>query len=119
MIKKDKIILFICVDFVSLIFSQENLGIIKYTRNINKKQYNSYLLEIETKKNIPMHVKQEVVRMYKYATPEVFELNFKNGESYYYFVPVLNEGDYNVGSKAGRTPYYTNNKTDTIIEMTP
>lgn len=119
MIKKDKIILFVCVAFVSLIFSQENLGIIKYTGIINKKHVDSFLLELETKKNVPMHVKQEVVRMYNYATPEVFELNFKNGESYYYFVPVLDEGDYNVGSKAGRTPYYTNNKTDTIIEMTP
>ena len=43
-------------------------------------------------------------------------MNFKNEESYYYKKPDLEQQGYNMGSRAGATPYYANNATDTIIE---
>lgn len=46
-------------------------------------------------------------------------LNFKNNESYFYYKPSLDAEEVdNVGSRAGKIPYYTNNSTDTIIGMT-
>ena len=64
-----------------------------------------------------MAIRQKVVDAYTNAEPEEFILNFKNHESYYYKKPDLEQGRFNIGSRAGSTPYYTNNASDSIIEM--
>src|SRR5690606_9377555 len=92
--------------------------IINYTGVIKQNHIDDFINELKEKKEVPMHVKQQVVEWYRDATPDNFVLNYIGMESYYYHVPGLEEKAYNIGSKAGRTPYYTNNKTDTIIEMT-
>lgn len=111
-----QIIVFFCIVFSLTIVAQTQSGSIKYQGIINKKHVDSFLVAIE-KQELPMHVKQAVVAMYRDATPDEYVLNFKNEESYYYYEAPLEEAEYNVGSKAGKNSYYNNNKTNSIIEM--
>lgn len=97
--------------------AQNQTGIITYKGVINEKFVDSFLTAYEQEKR-PMAVKQRVVDAFRNAKPEEFILNFKNEESYYYKKPTLNDqGGFNMGSRAGSIPYYTNNATDIIIEM--
>lgn len=111
-------ILFIGITVSSTLYAQHKSGIINYRGVINKKHVDSFLTDLNAKKDVPMHIKQGVVDMYNNARPDEFVLNFKNEESYYYHDPSLNiEGEYNIGSKAGTNSYYTNNTTNVVIEM--
>lgn len=103
----------ICAFVISFGFSQSSIGIVNYQGVMNQKHVTTFLEELESKKDIPMHIKQSVVEMYVNATPDDFILNFRKGESYYYHVPALEES-YNVGSKAGTNPFYVSG--DTIVE---
>ena len=97
--------------------AQDQSGIITYKGVVNEKFVDSFLTAYEQEER-PMAVKQRVVDAMRNAKPEEFILNFKNDESYYYNKPDLGQEGSNMGSRAGVTPYYTNNATDTIIEMT-
>ncbi|MCM5662586.1 GLPGLI family protein [Galbibacter mesophilus] len=116
--KEKFIFIFFCFAFSVVISAQEKLGIIEYRGVINQKYVDSFLIALDRKKDITMHVKQIVVGNFRNATPDDFVLNFKNEESYYYHIPILEES-YNVGSKAGLNSYYTNNGNQTVIEESP
>ena len=75
----------------------------------------SFLTAYEQEK-APMAVKQRVVNAMRNAKPDEYALNFKNDESYYYKKPALEEQGL-MDSRAGSTPYYTNNASDTIVEL--
>lgn len=112
-------IVWLLILFTSSIYAQYQEGIIEYRGVINKKYVDSFLTDIK-QKNIPMNIKQGVIDTYLNATPDEFVLNFKNKESYYYInAPLDVEEGYNIGSNAGRNPFYTNNSTNTIIEQSP
>ena len=96
--------------------AQNQTGIITYKGVVNETFVDSFLTAYEQEEK-PMAVKQRVVDAFRNAKPEEFILKFKNNESYYYKKPDLEQEGYNMGSRAGVTPYYTNNATDTIIEM--
>ena len=96
--------------------AQSQSGTINYRGVVNEKFVDSFLTAYAQVKD-PMAVKQRVVHSMKNAKPEEFILNFKNGESYYENVPELQEEGTNMGSRAGITPYYTNNVKNMIIEM--
>lgn len=119
MIKKiESILLIVVIALASTVHAQDKSGIITYKGVINQKHVDSFLTDLKAKKDVPMHIKQGVVSMYMNATPDEYKLNFKNEESYYYKIPALDAGEnYNMGSKAGKNPYYINNGTNTIIEM--
>lgn len=119
MIRKIKnIILCLCIAITTNIFAQNKSGVIEYKGVINQKYVDSFLTDLK-QKDIPMNIKQGVVDMYSNTTPDEYVLNFKNEESYYYYNPPLDidEQPYNVGSKAGLNSFYTNNTTDSIIEI--
>ena len=106
--------------FVFICFSlqaQDQAGIITYKGVVNETFVDSFITDIK-QQDIPMSVKQGVIAKLTGAEPEEFILNFKNGESYYYNQPNLEQEGFNMGSRAGITPFYTNNATDTIIAMT-
>ena len=96
--------------------AQDASGIITYKGVVNKKFVDSFLVDIQ-QKDIPMANKQRLADILRNAKPDEFILNFKNGESYYYYQPSLEQEGFNMGSRAGTTPYYTNNITDKIIQM--
>lgn len=96
--------------------AQNQKGIITYKGMINEKFVDSFLTAYQ-KKERPMAIRQKVVNDFNNAKPEEFILNFKNNESYYYKKPDLEQETYNMGSRAGATPYYVNNATGMIIEM--
>lgn len=96
--------------------AQDRNGIITYKGVVNQKFVDSFLVDIK-QQDIPMASKQRLVDAMRNAKPEEFILNFKNGESYYYNKPALEQEGFNMGSRAGTTPYYINNTTDTIIRM--
>lgn len=121
MINKIKYIIFCLTIFlVSIVQAQDKSGIITYQGVINKTFVDSLITEIKLQKN-DVYTKQEVVAIYNTATPEEFVLNFKNEESYYYQKSYLdsNNNANSIGSNAGRNPYYSNNKNQNIIEMSP
>ena len=102
--------------FVPTVYGQNQTGIITYKGVVNQKFVDSFIVDIK-QKNIPMAAKQRLVDALKNAKPEEFILNFNNNESYYYNIPSLEQEGFYMGSRAGVTPYYTNNATDTIIQM--
>lgn len=112
-------VLFCLIVFLtSIVYAQNKSGIVSYRAVINQKYVDSFLTTIKTNKEMPMNIKQGVVDMYQNATPDEYFLNFKNEESYYYYNPPLDrEEGYNIGSKAGRNSYYTDNSNNSIIEM--
>lgn len=120
MIRKLKILnAILFISLISSVFGQNHSGIITYKGEINQIYVDSFLTALNEKKEVPMHVKQGVVNMYSNAIPEEFLLSFNGNESYYYNIPTLKPAQgYNIGSNAGTDPYYTNNLTDTIIEIT-
>ena len=94
--------------------SQENQGIIEYTASMNISHSEKTIKEFEQNKDIPQHIKSEVINMYKNAQPEQYELVFYSQESFFKHQRILNVDDaYNMGSKAGTNNYYTN-KTKVI-----
>lgn len=102
--------------FVPTVYGQNQNGIITYKGVVNQKFVDSFIVDIK-QKDIPMAAKQRLVDALKNAKPEEFILNFNNNESYYYNIPSLEQEGFYMGSRAGVTPYYTNNATDTIIQM--
>lgn len=115
-----KIFLLISIFVSSIVSAQDVSAIIQYQGVINKKYVDSFLTEIKKQKEVPMSIKQNVVDMYKNAIPDDYILNIKNYQSYYYNVPFLNtDGEYNMGSTAGTNPYYTNNSTNSVIDINP
>ena len=109
------------ISIILIVFSlniqaQNQTGIITYKGVVNEKFVDSFLTAYEQEK-VPMAVKQRIVNAFKNAEPEEFILNFSNEESYYYNKPKLEQEAYNMGSRAGTIPYYTNSATDKIIEM--
>ncbi len=114
-IKHLNISLFLTVFSLNL-QAQNQSGVITYKGEVNQKFVDSFITAYE-QKNVPMAVKQRLIDAMRNAKPEEFKLNFKNDESYYYNVPSLEQDGLYVGSRAGVTPYYTSNSTDTIIEM--
>ena len=111
-----KIFVILILLSTSKVISQTPGGKITYKGVINEKFVDSFLTEFKKKKR-PMELKQRVVNTFRNAEPEEFILNFENNESYYYKKPNLNQEGYNMGSRAGVSPYYTNNDTDTIIRF--
>lgn len=119
-ILKKKLVVFICLLLIVNVFAQEKTCIVIYHGEINKKYVDSFLKALERKDEVPMHIKQSVYETYQNALPEEFILNIKNGKSYYYNNPTLDPDEgYNIGSKASKSPYYTNNTNGEIIEMNP
>ncbi|CAM1370505.1 conserved protein of unknown function [Tenacibaculum soleae] len=115
---KTRVVLILFIAVSIQIIAQSKKGSIVYKAELNKKYIDSFLVELNKEKDTPMSIKQEVVRMYRNSKPDEFILSFKNEESYYQHIPKLEEeGGYNIGSSAGTTPYYTNNKTKSIIQM--
>jgi len=102
--------------FTNTIYCQNQSGIITYEGVVNQKFVDSFLVDIK-QKDIPMASKQTLVDALRNAKPDEYALNFKNDESYYYKKPALEQQGL-MDSRAGSTPYYTNNATDTIIGMT-
>jgi len=96
--------------------AQHQTGIITYEGVVNEKFVDSFLTAYKLEKR-PMAVKQRVVDAMRNAKPEEFILNFQNNESYFYNIPDLEQEGFNMGSRAGTIPYYTNSVTDTIIEL--
>ncbi|MFI2742077.1 GLPGLI family protein [Zhouia sp. PK063] len=119
MIKKllSAVIICIAAGLVSGLYAQNISGIVNYRGEMNKKYVDSFVVALNSNKEIPMSTKQAVTRMYRDATPDTYILSFKGAESYYYYVKPLEDETvpYNVGSKAGLTSYYTNNKTKEMI----
>lgn len=109
----------LCLTSICLSFSfygQSSSGIITYTGVINQTYVDSFLTDLN-QKDIPMNIKQGVADMYFNAGEDEYFLNFKDGESYFYHNPTLAQQEtYDVGSRAGRTPVYTNAATNSIIE---
>ncbi|WP_336128174.1 GLPGLI family protein [Mesoflavibacter sp. CH_XMU1422-2] len=90
-------------------------GIVKYKALINTKYVDSFIKDLEKKEDLPMHIKQGVVDMYRNAQPDEFNLFFKDGKSYYSLIPKLDTDEgYNIGSKANKNSYFTS--TTDIIE---
>lgn len=112
------LILSLFLGFNSATHAQVDRAIIKYKGVINQKYVESFLSDLQ-KQDIPMSAKQNVTKMYKNATPDLFYLNIKKNESYYYHDKILESDllaeEYNVGSKAGTNAFYTNNTDDLII----
>lgn len=102
--------------FTSKLFSQNSSGIITYKGLVNEKFVDSFLVDLK-KKDMPMASKQTLVEALTNSQPEEFILKIKNNESYYHHIPSLKQEGFYMGSRAGITPYYTNNVTDTIIKM--
>lgn len=119
MMKIRNLLFWLCIALTFNGYTQDRSGIITYKGVVNEIFVDSFLTALKAKKDLPMGVKQRVTDDFLNATPDDFVLNFKNNESYFYYKPSLNaEEGYNMGSRAGTTPYYTNNATDTIIGMT-
>ena len=120
--KKNYLYIIVClfIGFNVTTNAQVNHAIIKYKGVINEKYVESFLSDLQ-KKDIPVSAKQNVAKMYKNATPDLFYLNIKTNESYYYHDKTLESDllaeEYNVGSKAGTNEFYTNNKKDQIVEF--
>lgn len=112
-----KNIIIICALLATVgLFAQQETAIITYKGMINQKYVDSFLTDLK-RKEMPMNIKQSVVDMYQNASPDLFILNIRGDESFYTYDPALEiEGEYNIGSKAGKNPYYTNNNTDLILE---
>lgn len=97
--------------------AQNQTGSITYKGVVNEKFVDSFLTDVK-QQDIPMAIKQRMIATLNDAKPEEFILNFENDESYYYQNPTLDDQEeYNMGSRAGLTPYYTNNSTHQIIEV--
>ncbi|MCD8421327.1 GLPGLI family protein [Tenacibaculum finnmarkense] len=117
MLEKRILILF-CLMLSLACFAQKKSGIVKYKAEVNKKYVDSFLVALKKDKKTAMHIKQGVIQMFRNSTPDEFILSFKNEESYYHHIPKLkNEVGFSMGSRAGTMPYYTNNKTNAIIEI--
>ncbi len=112
--KKKIILLFL---FCQLgVFSQSFKGIIEYTASIDTAHVNKFIKDLERNKEVPNHIKTEVIDMYNNAQPENYKLIFLNDESFFSHEGILNvDGSFNMGSKAGTSSFYTN-KTK-IIEQ--
>lgn len=99
-------ILLILVSFNST--SQNNSGYIEYTSILNKSYSETFIENLNNNKEVPVHIKAEVIEMYKNAQPELYELVFKDNESFFRHIRVLNvDNSYNMGSKAGTSSFYT------------
>jgi len=80
-------------------------------------EHKKEFIEDIKKKDIDMNTKQSVIQMYKNAEPDYYELHFTDNEAYYFKDESLErEEAYNIGSKAGLYPYYTNLVTQQLIE---
>lgn len=110
-----KIIIILVFLFCQLgVFSQTTKGIIEYTATIDTVHVNKFIKDLEQKKEVPNHIKAEVIDMYRSAQPDQYKLVFLNDESFFSHEAVLHvDGKYNMGSKAGTSSYYTN-KTNLI-----
>ena len=96
------------------VFAQTSKGIIKYRGSIDTTHVNKFIKDLEQKKEVPNHIKAEVIDMYRSAQPDNYKLVFLNDESFFTHEGILNvEGKYNMGSKAGNSSFYTN-KTKVI-----
>ena len=96
--------------------AQDISGSITYEGVVNEKFVDSFIVALK-KKDKPMSIKKDVINAMRNAKKERFILNFKNSESFYYHDPGLQEQNYMMGSRAGTTPYYINNKKGMIIQM--
>lgn len=104
---------FICFIFLCQLnvfaFSQSVEGVIEYTASINTSHSEKTIKDLEKNKDIPQHIKSEVIDMYKNAQPEQYKLVFLKNESFFNHEAILNvDGTYNMGSKAGTNSFYTN-----------
>lgn len=96
--------------------AQNQSGIITYRGVINQAYVDSFLTDLN-QKDVPMNIKQGVADMYLNASEDEYFLHFENGESYFYHnAPVDYWESYDAGSKVGTNPFYSNHKTDTIVE---
>ncbi len=79
--KKKIILLFL---FCQLgVFSQSFKGIIEYTASIDTAHVNKFIKDLERNKEVPNHIKTEVIDMYNNAQPENYKLIFLNDESFF------------------------------------
>lgn len=119
MIDEMKNILFFLVFIPNyLTYGQSLSGIIQYEGVINQKYVDSFLTDLN-QKDIPMNIKQGVADMYLNASKDEYFLHFMDEESFFYHNPTLAQLEtYDAGSRVGKTSFYTNKKTDTIVEAT-
>lgn len=109
------LIIFFIIIFSLTIHAQIGNGIIKYTAQMNIKHKKEFIEDIK-EKDIDMNTKQSVIQMYENAEPDYYELHFTKDKSYYFKDESLENGQYNIGSKAGLAPYYYNLKAKQLIE---
>lgn len=106
--------------FISLsclnISAQNISGSITYQGVVNQKFVDSLIVETK-KEKMPMYLKKDIINAMENAHPDVFVLNFKNDESYYYKKPTLVENKEFMGSRAGSAPYYVNKTLDKTIKI--
>lgn len=116
--KNSVVFMLLCLSicFTVSFYGQGSSGIITYRGVINQTYVDSFLTDLN-QKDIPMNIKQGVADMYLNASEDEYFLHFENEESYFYHnTPVDFWESYDAGSKVGTSPFYTNNKTDTIVE---
>ncbi|MEL4307252.1 GLPGLI family protein [Joostella sp. CR20] len=113
-------LLLLCLTLLPIeLCSQSRSAIIKYQGVINEKYVDSFVTALKAKKNVSMHLKQEIANKYQNAMTDEFYLHIKDGESYYFEDETLKVNNINTkGSLAKRTPFYTNSKTNSIIQVT-
>lgn len=109
------IFLFMLISYLGL-NAQDISGSITYEGVVNQKFVDSFIVAYK-KKDKPMSLKKDIINAMKNAKKERFVLNFKNNESYYYHVPALEAQNHLMGSRAGTTPYYTDNKKALIVQL--
>lgn len=116
--KSLQLLLLFLIAIANNLNSQNISGIVKYKGEINQEHVNDFIEKLRAKK-LSAKVTNEVIKMYQDATPDYYALHFKDHESYYFLEPSLDPPNtpYNVGSKSGILPYYTNNETNQIIMM--
>ncbi|MDO5608717.1 MAG: GLPGLI family protein [Capnocytophaga sp.] len=119
---KCKFIISILALFVGVTHLKAQSGIITYTGHINKQYSEKFLKSLNDDKNTPADVLQTITLWHNTAKPVELELRFKGSESFYEFIPDLNsDGGYNISETltGSYMPYYTNSKSNTIIEFNP
>lgn len=113
--KTMKFLIIFIITFSLTTQAQIGNGIIKYTAQMNIKHKKEFIEDIK-EKDIDMNTKQSVIQMYENAEPDYYELHFTEDKSYYFKDKSLENGQYNIGSKAGLAPYYYNLTAKQLIE---
>ncbi len=114
-----KLLLFFALFFMNFVIGQNQSGQITYIGSLTQKYIDSAMIDIKTKKEWSMSLKQTYAEFIKNAKDIELILKFKKNESYYYGIQNLEmENGYNLTEgKISITPFYTNNSLNNIIEI--